>query len=139
MRSFRAAFWKQDNWYIAQCVEVDVATQAGSEAEALENMREALALHFDLPEAQFEVHLEPADAGPKATSHQAERSFRAVRFRLEAAGFRGISQKPNHAKFIKTNGQETITAILPHYTELSNAVLASVLRQAKMPPDEFDK
>lgn len=141
MHRFRAALWKQDNWYIAQCLELDVATQAGSEPEALMNMREALALHLEVPESEIEVELQPSDAGGRARTMaaRAERSFRAVRFRLEAAGFHGIKQKPNHAKFIKTIGQESITAILPHYIDLSNAVLASILRQAKLPPDEFDR
>jgi predicted RNase H-like HicB family nuclease/predicted RNA binding protein YcfA (HicA-like mRNA interferase family) len=137
MHSYRVACWKQDHWYIAQCQEIDVATQGGSEAEAEANMQEALSLHLDVPEDHVTVIMERQTATPPKGS-KAERSFRAVRFRLEAEGFRGITQKPNHAKFIKTTGDTTITAILPHYTELSQAVLSSILRQANLPPDTFE-
>lgn len=38
--------------YVAQCVEVDVASQGESIESALENLREALELHFeDSPDA----------------------------------------------------------------------------------------
>jgi predicted RNA binding protein YcfA (HicA-like mRNA interferase family) len=62
-----------------------------------------------------------------------------VRFKLEALGFRGISQKGNHAKFIRQDKDGTRTAILPHYTELTAAVAASILRQAGITRDEFDR
>jgi predicted RNase H-like HicB family nuclease len=34
---------------VAQCLEVDVASQGESEEEALHNLREAIALHFEPP------------------------------------------------------------------------------------------
>ncbi len=63
-RTFSASIWKEDNWYIAQCIEVDVASQGKTKEEALANLREALELHFEetqatvLPEIrQLEVEL----------------------------------------------------------------------------------
>ena len=50
-RIFAAAVWKEGNWFVAQCLEVDVASQGETEAEALENLREALELHFEPPVA----------------------------------------------------------------------------------------
>ena len=50
-RSFAASVWQEGNWYIAQCLEVDVASQGESEEEALANLREALELHFEPPVA----------------------------------------------------------------------------------------
>jgi len=44
--TFRASVWQEDDWFIAQCLEVDVASQGGSEAVALFNLRESLELHF---------------------------------------------------------------------------------------------
>jgi predicted RNase H-like HicB family nuclease len=137
MHIYRVACWKQDHWFIAQCQEIDVATQGGSEAETEENMREALSLHLDVPEEHVSLVMERQSA-PESNGQKAERSFRAVRFRIEAEGFTGITQRPNHAKFIKTTGDRTLTAILPHYTELSQAVLCSILRQANLPPDTFE-
>ena len=34
--SFTASVWKEGRWYVAQCLDVDVASQAESEKEALE-------------------------------------------------------------------------------------------------------
>ena len=38
------AKWKENNWFIAQCLKVDVASQGETEEEALANLREALEL-----------------------------------------------------------------------------------------------
>lgn len=50
-RAFPAAVWKEGNWLVAQCLEVNVASQGETEAEALENLKEALELHFEPPVA----------------------------------------------------------------------------------------
>ncbi len=51
MRAFTASVWQEDEWYVAQALEIDIASQGESEEEALENLREALALHFEPPTA----------------------------------------------------------------------------------------
>ena len=48
-RSFTASVSKEDGWYVAQCLEVDVASQGKTEQEALTNLAEALKLHFTPP------------------------------------------------------------------------------------------
>ncbi len=48
-RIFTASVWQEEDWYVAQCLEVDVASQGKTEAEALANLREALELHFEPP------------------------------------------------------------------------------------------
>jgi len=48
-RGFSAVIWLEDDWYIAQCLEVDVASQGRSREEALDNLREALELYFEDP------------------------------------------------------------------------------------------
>ena len=50
-REFTATVWQEGEWFIAQCREVDVASQGLTEAEALDNLREALELHFESPRA----------------------------------------------------------------------------------------
>jgi predicted RNase H-like HicB family nuclease len=50
-RPFSATVWREGNWYVCQCLEVDVASQGESEEEALANLREALELHFEPPQA----------------------------------------------------------------------------------------
>jgi predicted RNase H-like HicB family nuclease len=50
-QKFTASIWQEDEWFVAQCVEVDVASQGHTEDEALENLRDALELHFTPPVA----------------------------------------------------------------------------------------
>lgn len=50
-KDLNAVVWQEDKWFIAQCLEIDVASQGESEKEALENLREALTLHFTPPVA----------------------------------------------------------------------------------------
>jgi predicted RNase H-like HicB family nuclease len=50
-RPFSATVWREGNWYVSQCLEVDVASQGESEEEALTNLKEALELHFEAPQA----------------------------------------------------------------------------------------
>ena len=40
---FTASVWREGEWYVAQCLEVDAASQGETEDEALANLREALA------------------------------------------------------------------------------------------------
>ncbi|NCR68416.1 MAG: type II toxin-antitoxin system HicB family antitoxin [Microcystis aeruginosa LL11-07] len=46
---FTARIFQEDNWFVAQCLEVDVASQGETETEALNNLQEALELHFEPP------------------------------------------------------------------------------------------
>jgi predicted RNase H-like HicB family nuclease len=46
-RTFAASVWREGDWYVSQCLEVDVASQGESEEEALASLREALELHFE--------------------------------------------------------------------------------------------
>jgi predicted RNase H-like HicB family nuclease len=50
-RTFTASVWQEGEWFIAQCREVDVASQGYTEEEALENLRDALEFHFTPPVA----------------------------------------------------------------------------------------
>ena len=50
-RPFAASVWREGKWHIAQCLEVDVASQGETEEEALANLKEALELHVEAPQA----------------------------------------------------------------------------------------
>jgi predicted RNase H-like HicB family nuclease len=56
-RNFSASVWQEGEWFIAQCIEVDVASQGESEEAALENLRDALELHFTPPVATVAPHV----------------------------------------------------------------------------------
>ena len=53
-QTFTASIWREDNWFIAQCLEVDIASQGESEESALDNLAEALELHFESPQPSLE-------------------------------------------------------------------------------------
>jgi predicted RNase H-like HicB family nuclease len=50
-RPFAASVWREGDWYVAQCLELDVASQGETETEALTNLKEALELYFEPPHA----------------------------------------------------------------------------------------
>ena len=50
IQTFTASISREDDWIIAQCLEVDVASQGESEEEALVNLREALEFYFEPPQ-----------------------------------------------------------------------------------------
>ena len=49
-QTFTASVWREDNWFIAQCLEVDIASQGENEESALDNLAEALELYFESPQ-----------------------------------------------------------------------------------------
>lgn len=44
---FQAAITKEEGGYVAQCLEVDVASQGATPETALTNLKEALELYFE--------------------------------------------------------------------------------------------
>ena len=50
-RTFSYSITLEGDWRIAQCLEVDIASQGKSVEEAVNNLREALELHFEEPVA----------------------------------------------------------------------------------------
>lgn len=57
MKNLTAAISQEDNYFVAQCLEVDVASQGSSHEEARANLVEALLLHFE--DADVEVGPRP--------------------------------------------------------------------------------
>lgn len=58
---FTADLVRDGAWIVAQCREVDVASQGTTEAEAIANLREALELWFDdRPDAPSDITVSTA-------------------------------------------------------------------------------
>lgn len=47
--TFSASITREGEWYVAQCLELDLAAQGTTEAEAIANLRDVLALHHEEP------------------------------------------------------------------------------------------
>jgi predicted RNA binding protein YcfA (HicA-like mRNA interferase family) len=65
--------------------------------------------------------------------------YRELKRKLEAAGFMQVSQKGSHVKFVKHADEGTRTAILARHREVAVGTLRSIIRQAGMDPDEFER
>ena len=66
-------------------------------------------------------------------------SFREVKRRLESAGFVEASQKGSHVKFVRRIGVDVDTAIVPKKSEIPVGTLRSVLSQAHIDPEEWER
>ena len=58
MKHLHSVVWKENKWYVAKALEIEVASQGLSEKEALDNLKEALELYF---EDQREIELTPVN------------------------------------------------------------------------------
>lgn len=47
MKQIHAVVWKEDNWFVARALEVEVTSQGSTEKEGLKNLKEALELYFE--------------------------------------------------------------------------------------------
>ncbi len=56
-QQFTASVSREGDWYVAQCLEVDIASQGMTEEEALANLREALELYFEPPTPTITPHV----------------------------------------------------------------------------------
>jgi predicted RNase H-like HicB family nuclease len=65
-QTFTASIWQEDEWFVAQCIEVDVASQGANEDEALDNLRDALQLHFTPPVATLTPQIRSLEIEVKA-------------------------------------------------------------------------
>ena len=48
-KSFTVSVSKEEDLFVAQCLEIDLASQGETEEKALANLKEALELHFEPP------------------------------------------------------------------------------------------
>lgn len=65
--------------------------------------------------------------------------FREIKRRLEILGFAEASQKGSHVKFARRSGQVVDTVIVPKKHEIAVGTLRSILAQAHVNPDEWEK
>jgi len=65
-QKFSASIWQEGEWYIAQCIQVDVASQGTTEDDALHNLRDALELHFTPPVATLTPQVRDIEIDIKA-------------------------------------------------------------------------
>jgi predicted RNase H-like HicB family nuclease len=65
-RKFNASIVREGKWYVAQCLEVDVASQGRTEKSAIKNLADALRLHFEAPRSTAAPKIKPIEITPRA-------------------------------------------------------------------------
>lgn len=65
--------------------------------------------------------------------------YREVRRKLHAAGFVERAKKGSHVKFVRIEGNQIRTAIVPHHHEVAIGTLRSILNQAGLTPEGFER
>jgi predicted RNA binding protein YcfA (HicA-like mRNA interferase family) len=65
--------------------------------------------------------------------------FREVKRRLEAAGFIQTSQRGSHLKFVRQQGEIVDTVIVPKHREIATGTLRSILHQAHIDFEDWEK
>ena len=60
-KHFSASLWREGDWFVAQCLDIDVSSQGRSDDEALANLKEALELHFDEPRTSTAPTIRPLE------------------------------------------------------------------------------
>ncbi|MEW6126914.1 MAG: type II toxin-antitoxin system HicA family toxin [Acidobacteriota bacterium] len=65
--------------------------------------------------------------------------FRVVKRKLENAGFIEVGQSGSHIKFARTTQEGTRAAIVPKHKEIAAGTLRSILRQAGLSEQEFER
>ena len=60
--TFTAVVWKEEDWYVAQCREFEVASQGETKEEALRNLSEAIEVHLSPPVATLLPEVVPIEA-----------------------------------------------------------------------------
>jgi predicted RNase H-like HicB family nuclease len=48
-QKYEVVVWKESEWFVSWCRELDVASQGQTVEEAIENLKEAIALHLEPP------------------------------------------------------------------------------------------
>jgi predicted RNase H-like HicB family nuclease len=103
-RPLAATVWREGNWFVSQCVEIDVASQGATEDEALENLQEALELHFEPPQP----------TRPPKVVYDRGRGWGGLGRCLSAK----VSHRGSHVKFARTSRETVDAAIVPRKSEI---------------------
>jgi predicted RNase H-like HicB family nuclease len=55
MKAIKYVVYKEGEYFVSQCLNVDVSSFGKSIQEAIDNLNEALALYFEEPGSQIEI------------------------------------------------------------------------------------
>jgi len=128
-RTFTASVVREGDWFVAQCLEVDVASQGESLDDAVANLKEALELHFAPPTAtslpdvrSIEVELGAASA---AAVSRGQAEARSGRLRRGWPKGQPRQVRPNHPEGVRNRHPGWVAKTFPGFFDRPQAVAAS--------------
>ncbi len=65
--------------------------------------------------------------------------YRKIKRKLERVGFSIKHQRGSHVKFVRENGGEICTVIVPRHREIRVGTLRTIIRHVGLTPDEFEQ
>jgi len=65
--------------------------------------------------------------------------YSEVRRRLHAAGYQEVAQRGSHVKFVRRTRESVRVVIVPRHREIAVGTLRSILRQAGLSVEEFER
>lgn len=66
-------------------------------------------------------------------------SARVILKTLQKSGFNTISQKGSHIKLVKKTKDKALIVIVPNHKEVASGTFQSILKQAEMTREEFER
>ena len=135
-RPFAASVWRVGDWYVAQCLELDFASQGETEAEALKISRKRWNSTSSRPRPHARRRF---DLSRLRLARLNPEPFREVKRRLQAARFAEVSPKGSHIKFVRRVELIVDTVIVPRKHEIPVGTRRSNLQQAHISPDEWER
>lgn len=129
---------KEEKWYVAKCLDNNVASQGKTIEEALNNLKEALELftqseQFEKPKQMIITTLEVAVWVLNIRYCHPKKIIKI----LKRFGFEKVSQKGSHVKY--RNSYTGKIFIIPMHSEIASGTLKSILEQANIELDQFLK
>ncbi|MBF0472154.1 MAG: type II toxin-antitoxin system HicB family antitoxin [Nitrospirae bacterium] len=64
---FHASIWQEGKWFVAQCLEIDIASQGETKEDAIINLSEALELYLEKPTPTIKPYMQTVEVELSAT------------------------------------------------------------------------
>lgn len=133
---YNVVIQKEENWYVAKCLDNNIASQGKTIEESIKNLKEAIELYNEneepiFPKETYVTTLEVAIWVQNIRYYHLEKSFQ----HYGNFGFEKVSQKGSHVKLKNIFSNQI--CIVPMHSEVARGTLKSILEQANISIDDF--
>ena len=127
---------KEEDWYVAKCLDNSVASQGKTIEESLKNLKEALELYYENEEPIIpkEIYITTLEVAIWVINIQYYHLTKIIDM-LQKFDYEKVSQKGSHSKF--RNLYTNKVCIIPMHKEIARGTLKSILEQANISIEDF--